>query len=179
MNAQDVARIVEAEKNDVITRNGITLFWGGWASQWYPSAFTIDGIAFNCAEQYMMWSKAKFFGDTGSMEKILEAKWPKAQKELGRKAGPWNPEWDGDKGSRLVVLKGNIAKFGQNEDLREKLLATGNTEIGEASPYDKVWGIGFGTEHPEAWTPSKWTGTNWLGNALMEVRYLLQAAYQK
>ena len=64
MGPKDIARIIEAEKNDVVTKGGVTLFWDGWASQWYPSVFLIDGTIFNCAEQWMMWSKAKFFGDT-------------------------------------------------------------------------------------------------------------------
>lgn len=35
-------------------------FWRSQSpySQWYPSEFTVDGIKFNCAEQYMMYSKA-------------------------------------------------------------------------------------------------------------------------
>ena len=173
MGPKDIARIIEAEKNDVVTKGGVTLFWGGWASQWYPSVFLIDGTIFNCAEQWMMWSKAKFFGDTKTMGKILVAVWPKAQKELGRSAGPWNPAWDEPKGSRTVVLRGTLAKFRQNPELREKLLATGDTRIGEASPYDDVWGIGFGQDDPRAWDTAEWTGKNWLGNALMQARNLL------
>ncbi|MGO8993716.1 MAG: NADAR family protein [Polyangiaceae bacterium] len=173
MNADDIKKIKKAEANDVVTRDGVTLFWGGWPSQWYPSEFTLDGHDFNCAEQYMMWSKAKFLGDEETARKILKVKWPKAQKELGRNAKPWNPAWDKPSGSRAVVLKGTLAKFGQNADLRKKLLATGDTVIGEASPYDTIWGIGFDVDHKDAWAPKRWTGTNWLGKVLMKARETL------
>lgn len=173
MEPADVARIIEAEKNDVVTRRAITLFWGGWASQWYPAEFVVEGIRFNCAEQFMMWSKAIFMGDSVSAKKILEAKWPKAQKELGRKVSPWNPAWDEPHGSRAVVLRGNMAKFRQNQALRKALMATGSTLIAEASPYDDQWGIGLGMDNPKSWQPTEWKGTNWLGIVLMQVRVLL------
>jgi ribA/ribD-fused uncharacterized protein len=174
MNKRDRAKIIEAEKDDVVTKGNVTLFWGGWPSQWYPSDFEVDGVVYNCAEQYMMAEKARFFGDETTRAKILRTKWPKAQKELGRKAGPWNKTWDEPKGSRAVVLRGTIAKFQQNPDLRAKLLATGDTLIGEASPYDPIWGIGFASSDPRAWDPRKWTGKNWLGEALMTTRALFQ-----
>ena len=175
MNHEDIAKIKMMEANDVVTKGNVTLFWGGWASQWYPSEFTLDGELFNCAEQFMMWCKAKFFGDHASANKIMREKWPKAQKELGRAAGPYNPAWDEPHGSRFVVARGTLAKFEQNDDLRKLLLSTGDSVLGEASPYDDVWGIGFDTQDPRAWTPSQWTGKNWLGQALMAVRTQLRA----
>jgi predicted NAD-dependent protein-ADP-ribosyltransferase YbiA (DUF1768 family) len=40
----------------------------------------------------------------------------------------------------------------------------------EASPRDRVWGIGMGASHSDATRPSRWRGTNLLGFALMNVR---------
>src|ERR1700722_19080061 len=137
MDAYD--KIKEAEKNDVITKDGITLFWGGWASQWYPSPFLVDNINFNCAEQYMMYAQAQFFGDTEAAAKGLEAKWPNQQKKLGRSLRNFTTAWDEPEGSRAAVLRGNMAKFNQNTDLLFLLFQTKDNLIGEASPYDMKW----------------------------------------
>ena len=173
MGPKDIKRIREAEKNDVVTKDGITLFWGGWPSQWYPSTFVIDGLEYNCAEQWMMWSKARFFSDEACAKKILEAKWPKAQKELGRTAKPYSKDWDEAHASRAIVLRGTLAKFRQDEELRKLLLATKGTRIAEASPYDDLWGIGLSQDDPRARDPSAWIGKNWLGLALMQARDIL------
>jgi ribA/ribD-fused uncharacterized protein len=69
-----------------------------------------------------------------------------------------------------VVYRGNLAKFEQNADLRALLLATGEHAIVEASPHDRIWGIGLAADDPRATDPSQWQGTNWLGKALMRVR---------
>jgi ribA/ribD-fused uncharacterized protein len=176
MNQEEIARIVEAERNAVVTRGNVVLFWGGWASQWYPSTFKLEGIEFNCAEQFMMWSKATFFKDAETAQAILDSKWPRSQKELGRCAGTWDPAWDEPMGSRAAVLRGTMAKFSQNVELRDLLLKTGTRTIGEASPYDAIWGIGCGMDHCDVWDTSTWKGKNYLGLALMQVRSLIRDA---
>lgn len=144
------------------------LFYNGPFSQWYPHDMNVDGIQYNCAEQFMMAMKASHFGDQESLEKIMFTSSPRIQKEIGRKVKNFNPdEW------RIVamsyVIIGNRAKFSDPE-LREFILSTGNKELVEASPYDKIWGIGLGEDDPRALDKSQWLGTNWLGKALMEVR---------
>ena len=69
-----------------------------------------------------------------------------------------------------IVVDGNLAKFSQNDDLRQFLLGTGDKIIVEASPKDRIWGIGFDEFAPEATNPALWNGENLLGFALMEVR---------
>lgn len=49
-------------------------------SQWYPSDFVVDGMEFNCAEQYMMLKKAQLFGDEEAALKIMQAPTPREQK---------------------------------------------------------------------------------------------------
>ena len=66
----------------------------------------------------------------------------------------------------------NYNKFSQPEAKNLLLLSTGY-EIVEASPYDKIWGIGLGVEHPDVTDKSKWRGTNWLGIAIEEARTLI------
>ena len=69
-----------------------------------------------------------------------------------------------------VVVKGNIAKFSQNEKPLDLLLSTDDKILVEASPKDTVWGIGLDESSSEAIQPRKWIGENLLGFALMEVR---------
>jgi ribA/ribD-fused uncharacterized protein len=61
-----------------------TFFWSGPFSQWHPSPFQIDGIHYNCAEQWMMAEKARLFGDEETERKIMFAVMPQDQKKYGR-----------------------------------------------------------------------------------------------
>lgn len=143
-------------------------FWDGPFSQWHRSYFTVDGVTYNCAEQYMMAMKAVFFEDSETLTAIMESMNPRDQKALGRQvrnfdATRWNAV------SKDFVFKANIAKF-SDERLKQVLLNTGDKEIVEASPYDKIWGIGMSETDPDRFDKSKWRGTNWLGEVLMQVR---------
>ena len=142
-------------------------------SQWYPCHFVIDGIRYNCAEQYMMAEKARLFRDEEIRKKILQATEPDVIKHLGREVRNFDAKkWDAESGA--VVVRGNIAKFSQNEDLLEVLLSTEDKVLVEASPYDKIWGIGMRQAEAEKAYPHIWKGTNKLGFALMEVRDALK-----
>jgi ribA/ribD-fused uncharacterized protein len=144
-------------------------FWGGTYSQWYPSNFTIDGVEYNCCEQYMMAKKALLFEDIDSYNKIMSTKGPKEQKALGRKVKNFNKDkWEAV--CREVVYEANYAKFSQNTLMRKELFRSGDREIVEASPEDKIWGIGMHESHPDILDKTKWQGTNWLGEAIMKVR---------
>jgi ribA/ribD-fused uncharacterized protein len=144
-------------------------FWDGPLSQWHRSYFEVDEVKYNCAEQFMMASKAKVFGDKEAQAKIMESIQPMDQKAIGRGVKNFSVRmWS--QMSRDVVYIGNMAKFGQNADLREYLLSTGDREIVEASPYDTIWGIGMGEGDPDRFDKSKWKGLNWLGEVLMRVR---------
>ena len=138
-------------------------------SQWYPAQFVIDGITYRCTEQWMMAEKARLFGDEYNRKKILEAKEPKEMKSLGRQVRNFNADvWNNQ--AQAIVTKGNIAKFSQNPELKSFLLNTGNKVLVEASPYDKIWGIGMGRDEDGIKNPHNWKGTNWLGLCLMEAR---------
>jgi ribA/ribD-fused uncharacterized protein len=117
----------------------------------------------------MMASKARLFGDNEVFNEIMEANNPNDYKKLGRKVHGFIPEsWDAKKYD--IVVEGNKAKFGQNVDIREFLLSTGEAILAEASPYDKIWGIGLDRETAMKGSAEQWLGENLLGCALMEVR---------
>lgn len=143
-------------------------FWHGPFSQWHKVSFTVDGIKYNCAEQYMMAEKARFFNDTASLKAIMNATDPADQKRLGRGVkGFIKDKWDAV--ARDIVFKGNHAKFRQNKELREALFSTEGTLV-EASPYDQIWGIGLKMNDERAMSRKTWRGKNWLGETLTKVR---------
>lgn len=138
-------------------------------SQWWQCNFMEDSIIFCCAEQYMMYKKALLFEDYEHAYEILKANDPKKIKELGRLVKNFDDDiWNCHK--EEIVLQGNILKFSQNSKLKEYLINTGNKILVEASPYDKVWGIGMKKESDEICDPQKWQGQNLLGFVLMETR---------
>lgn len=154
--------------------NEFVLFWGGWLSHWHPARFSVDGVEYNCCEQFMMAEKARLFGDDEALAKILESESPRAQKALGRAVRNFDKvTWDGV--CRGIVYTANLARFEQDESLRRTLLATGEKTIVEASPTDRIWGVGLSQDDPRAQDPSQWRGTNWLGVALTQVRHTLAA----
>lgn len=141
-------------------------------SQWYLSDFTVHGVLYNCAEKYMMAEKARLFKDYETLQEILDAENQQEIKVLGRKIKNFNEElWNREKYE--IVKRGNLAKFSQDENLKEFLLITGDKIIVEASPYDCIWGIGMSANDENIENPIDWKGENLLGFALMEVRDLL------
>lgn len=142
-------------------------------SQWWDCRFTIDGVEYRTAEQYMMAQKAVLFGDEAVRKEIMAADHPKQFKDLGRKISGFKQEiWD--KNCCDIVIKGNVAKFSQNEDLKAFLLGTNMRVLVEASPYDKIWGIGMGADDRRSENPTLWNGTNYLGFCLMEARDIIR-----
>jgi ribA/ribD-fused uncharacterized protein len=144
-------------------------------SQWHPARFTLGGHIFNCAEQYMMYGKAPLFGDAEMAAKILEAASPRQHKALGRNVRHFaEPAWKAQR--EQIVADGNRAKFTQNPELRQALLDTAGTQLVEASPFDRIWGIGLAAGDRRADDPSQWRGQNLLGKILTRVRDELLAA---
>lgn len=145
----------------------------GFMSNWWPSPFTIDNVLFPTTEHHMMVMKALLMGDQAMARTILNTKSPSAVKGLGKKVKNFSPQlWDTHKFE--IVLTGNMAKFTQHPDLKQQLLATGDRIIAEASPYDKIWGIGMAPTDSRARNPANWKGQNLLGRILMEVRSRLR-----
>ncbi|KAL6798189.1 DUF1768 domain-containing protein [Trichoderma sp. SZMC 28012] len=170
----------------------------GWLSQWYFCPFKDDknpAIVYETAEHYMMYQKAILFNDHSSATKILKrGLHPRKIKALGRKVTNFSEEiWNANR--EAIVRRGNYLKFtnavteegfclGQTGDLplvggslRETLLATGERELVEASPFDAVWGVGF--KEADADVSREYWGLNLLGKALMEVRDMLREEKQE
>lgn len=144
-------------------------FYNGPFSQWAKCTMVIDGITYNCAEQYMMAMKAKHFNDERVRLAIMNTDLPFIHKALGRKVANFDVEsWN--KVCRGVVYKVNYEKFTQNEFLMSELKQTTGKLIVEASPTDRIWGIGLWENDKRIHDPKQWRGTNWLGEAITQVR---------
>lgn len=141
-------------------------FWNGPFSNWHKSEFDYLGIWFNCAEQAMMYEKAMLFDDTEIAEKILQSSEPSEQKKLGKKVKNFDGKiWDGTK---VQIVKEILkCKFSQNDDLYDELLRYEGSEFVEASPYDRIWGIGY-SEQDALDNINNW-GENLLGKILTEL----------
>jgi len=119
-----------------------------------------------------MVQKALLFGDEGIARQILEVTDVSSEsmahvKSLGRQVANFSEEkWVAAR--ERIVLEGNLLKFRQNAELQAKLLETGDKIIVEASPRDRIWGVGFGEKNALD-QKARW-GQNLLGLMLTETR---------
>jgi ribA/ribD-fused uncharacterized protein len=161
------------------TQRRFTFFWTERSpfSHWYRSEFVVEGVRYVCAEQYMMYGKARLFGDEEVGQRILEAGTPREHKALGRQVRGFDGKvWERER--ERIVYEGSYAKFTQSTELLEALLATAGTELVEASPYDRIWGVGLSESDPRIQDPAQWRGLNLLGQVLTRLREELLARGQ-
>ncbi|THA68206.1 NADAR family protein [Streptomyces sp. A0958] len=161
------------------------LFWGhrprpdgrigaSCLSQWWPSPFTADCVAYASAEHWMMAGKARLFGDAEAAGRAVAAKSPAEAKKVGRLVRGFDDAvWERERYG--LVVAGSVHKFGQDPELGAFLLNTGDRVLVEASPTDRIWGIGLAADDPRAQDPATWRGLNLLGFALMEARERLRS----
>ncbi len=159
------------KSNQLVETDRFVFFWKPPVvfGQWTRSNFEVDSVVYTHAEQFMMAEKARLFGDELMLRKIMASTDPSEQKKLGQAVrgfdeGVWVEQRIG------IVVRGNHAKFSQSEKRLNSLLATDEKTLVEASPYDRIWGIGLRPDDPLAEQPSRWRGMNLLGQALMTVR---------
>jgi ribA/ribD-fused uncharacterized protein len=174
-SVEELTRALDAGK-----RFKYVYFWGnqpprgggagsGCLSQWWPSPFVVGDVRFATAEHYMMWRKAKLFDDDEVAARVLAAGHPKQAKDLGRRVRRFDEAaWVAER--RGIVVDGNVAKFAQHPGLGRYLAGTGDRVLVEASPLDRVWGIGLAADDPRTSNARGWRGLNLLGFALADVR---------
>jgi ribA/ribD-fused uncharacterized protein len=179
-----------------MTKPSYVYFWttahvNGWASQWYPAAFKAtlsldpkdaskpeEEFEFPTTEHWMMVQKAILFGDADIARRVLAIRGTTSAdmrrvKALGREVRGFHERRWAEHRER-IVFEGNLLKFAQNKELWEKLDATGDSVIVEASPRDKIWGIGIGEKRATAGGKEAWRGQNLLGQAITKVRTQLR-----
>ena len=171
-------RAIQRVRQHQITRNGDMMikFWKqsdewGVFSNWYKIPYFVPpmGLAFTCVEQGMVAAKALAFRDWGKVGLIMDEEHPRKIKEHGRTV--WN--YDDEYWSKIrynVVYTHCYYKWAQNPEVQEALKKTEDYPIVEASPLDKVWGVGLRADDPRIEDHSKWRGQNLLGKIWMEIR---------
>jgi ribA/ribD-fused uncharacterized protein len=177
LDARSVPELVRARDEGSVPR--FLFFWSekprrpgvldqSCLSQWWPSEFALDGGVFPTAEHFMMWSKARLFGDLDAAAQILAARSPGHAKALGRGVRGFDEAtWAAERWA--IVVRGSVAKFSEPR-LRAFLVASRDRVLVEASPLDRTWGIGMSVDDPLISDPAAWRGLNLLGFALMEAR---------
>lgn len=141
----------------------------GYLSNWYLSDFVMNNINFSSIEQYMMYQKAICFKDTNTAEKILKISDVAQIKALGRLVKNYDDNyWNGVR--QIVVYEGLLAKFSQNDELKNQLIATDDAILAECAVQDRIWGIGLSMKDENRFDRTKWNGQNLLGYVLMKVR---------
>ena len=152
------------EQNDIF-------FWTNhYMSNFSASKIEENNIIFNCVEQYFMYHKCMLFNsdNTKLISLILNETKPIKIKQFGRKVLNYSEVIWSEKRYE-IMLNGLRLKFNQNENLKKKLILTNNKNLYEASPYDRIWGIGYTKTNALKTDKSKY-GLNLLGKALMELR---------
>ncbi|MGA5192543.1 NADAR family protein [Streptomyces exfoliatus] len=143
-------------------------------SQWWPAPFDVADVRYATAEHWMMAAKARLFGDADAERAALAARTPAEAKKAGRLVRGFDETvWERERFD--IVVEGSVHKFASDEALRAYLLGTGSRVLVEASPVDRVWGIGLAADDPRAHDPAGWRGLNLLGFALMEARERLRS----
>lgn len=165
-------------KADQLLINGImhdALFFhlpdepNGYLSNWYPAYFNLDGTTYSSTEQYIMYQKCILFDDMASAVAVLETHDPAEQQAIGQNASGFvGTVWNGMK--QIIAFRGLMAKFLQNENLKNQLLSTGNAYLVECAYKDTIWACGIRIHETDRHDMSKWRGQNLLGFTLMEVR---------
>ena len=161
------------------TTGNVTVFYtrNSVLSNFYMNTpFKVDGVSYNCTEQFIQNAKALLFNDEETAYSIMRAKSSNEQCQLGKKVKGYNEQ----KWMRAVeeaMLKANVAKYDQNEYARNILLQTESNVLGEASK-SKKWGIGLSLDDANVTNTQHWDGKNIFGHVLEKVRNQIRNKYK-
>lgn len=161
------------------TKDGVTLFYGKNSplSNHHKCEFAAESDKFNCVEQYLFYRKAVHAGDEVAAYRVMASQDPAEMKALGKRIKvPDQTMWG--EIEQEVLTKGCRLKYEQNPHLKDFLLSTGDTVLGEANPHDSHWGTGHSLHDENAFKQAHWTGTNLMGKILMDLRAVFQQQNQ-
>ncbi|KAK6022131.1 hypothetical protein OSTOST_12184 [Ostertagia ostertagi] len=144
-----------------------------FSNQHHCPRLLIHEQKFSSAEQFYMWTKARFFKDFNAANAILYLKDPKMIKQVDSQLKNVDVnQWM--KFSWKVRMKAAMAKFKQNRRMRYQLFRTIGSTLVEANVDDTYWGVGLSSDDPNIADPSKWRGANVMGEVLMQIRDVLK-----
>ena len=127
-------------------------------SNFSKHGFTLKDKYWPTVEHY--FQAQKFVGHSHE-ERIRTAHSPNEAKRLGRiRSIPLRADWENVKDD--IMRDAVLAKFRTHDELKKRLLETGNEKLVEQAPNDYYWGCG-----------ADGSGKNKLGKILMETRKIL------
>ena len=130
---------------------------------------------FPTSEHLFMYLKAVHFKDWETAEKIVKATSPREAKDLGREVKNFDEaEWEKVREDAMFTAIYHRSLFDWPYFDQVLKPEWENLEFVEASPYDKIWGIGLGEEQYDANIKSRWPGLNLLGKCIGELRRYLK-----
>ena len=161
------------------SQNGVTLFYGRnspLSNFNTDSPIIIDQVKYNCVEQYYSFRKAQFANDQIAQRSIMKSPNPATQKAIANKVKvdmlAWRPV------SIPILERALTAKFTQNKDCADFLLATGNNTLGEANPHDSFYATECSMYSVNAFKVQQWKGANKMGQLMEQVRDHLRRSKQ-
>ena len=131
-------------------------YW--FLSNMYPIDLKVDGVLYHSSENYYQSHKTT----SHCARNLIAGVSPRNSKKLGRRV-TLRCDWNDVK---INVMKDSLYyKFSLSNELRDKLIATGETELIEDNTWnDRYWGVCNGE------------GNNHLGKLLMELRDELKSS---
>lgn len=132
-----------------------------YLSNFFPASFVWNNTLWPNAEVAYQAAKATSAEDALSFMSLTAGQAKRHGREIKIRE-----DWDEVK---FDLMRDIVrAKFVQNPELRDKLLATGTSHIEEGNNHnDRIWGV---------CPPGSSQGQNWLGKILMEIREDLRTA---
>jgi predicted NAD-dependent protein-ADP-ribosyltransferase YbiA (DUF1768 family) len=188
--------VLEKQKEIAASKQYITFAkLGSTFSLYHPAKFEYKGITFSSAGQFILYSKAKLFGDELTAQKVMNMNDNEmvqqfltgklnAQTITTNKAKTmlWEKHVNAMKDSAEQVISYNAPlwkitlpsvvgvaireKFTQNEDLKESLIACKRKLMVFATPTDTLLGVGLNKEEVLKTPEADWPGENLLGTTL-------------
>lgn len=169
----------------ILVTGAHAFFYTEWPSNFCRTRFSWAKFGetheFFCTEQAFMWAKAKFFYDEETAAEILAVKDdPMLCKKLGGKVRGYNDATWNEVRYRMF-LEPNLGRFRQDAGLRRRLLDRRfeGLKFAEASPSDRIWGIGLGMDTPleKLDDEGQWRGRNLLGEVITECRRTIKEEF--
>ncbi len=152
--------------------DNMRVFFGGQSplSNFHRAPFTIDDTTYEFSEKYYQKEKALFANDHEAMEDIMRATTPQECFRRAKRITFDEQRWHDSNSAATAMKKAVLAKFSQNQHLKDFLMTTGEAELVEAST-NKYWGCGLPMKDKHLIADrAKWSGVNTLGKIIMDVR---------
>ena len=138
-------------------------------SNFHPAKFTVGDKTYHCSEQFIQESKALFFNDQESAERIMDTTTAIECKNLANNIMDFDPDsWNTS--AKEICAKGINEKFLQNQELLDILLTRTGTKTIIKSAKDDIWGTGVALHNPNCLKRNKWVSQGIMGEILQELR---------